>query len=215
MYRFFESFLSKMAAKFRSISRATKNEMSLGDLYGDAWVVAAEIGGRRGRVIDFSDPLDQDLILGALNIRNVKKAEKNMRFAVRIDETHDVDGDEVSPWSNRLRAHETSDPLVLLLHREEMEREEDALVSSYSEYAAYIVALFQFKDDRLKLCEYLLIASVTLRSRMNKAETKVKVQSSLFDRRERIGSKFMPLPGQRYLTPATQQFENRQQLLGF
>lgn len=190
--------------------------MSPEDLHGDAWLAARGIGDRRGNDIDFSDPGDQDLIMRALNVRNLKHGEKNLRYASWIDETSDHGEGEENIWSNRLRAHKTSDPLELLLLREDLAKEEDALASPYTEYAAYIVALFQFKDDRLKFCAYLLICKDTLRRRMGLAEERIKVQFSLFDQHEQIDKKFMPLAGRCYLLPSpTSRHEGQQRIFGF
>lgn len=76
--------------------------------------------------------------------------------------------------------------------------EETALDSFYSEFAAYIVTLFRFKNDRLKICTYLAITVGTLRRRMNRAENIVKVQPSLFDRIQCIAEDFIPAPGRTY-----------------
>lgn len=197
--KYFDAFLTKVKTSLRRIVAATRNEISVGDLHSDAWLVAHEIGEKRGRAIDFTDPADQDLIVGALHIRNVKRQEKHVRYAARIDAIdHDDDGEAHPRWENRLRAHATSDPLELLMLEQEMARQERAIASSYSEYAAYGIVLYNFDDDRAKLCAYLLIAKETLARRMAAAEHQVRLQSSLFDHIERIERSFVPLPGSRY-----------------
>jgi hypothetical protein len=101
MFRFFQSFLNKMKASFRRIARATKNELTTEDLQQEAWIVADEISKKRGREIDFSDPEDQDLVIRAVNHRNVKRGDWQMRKSVRIDQ--DAEDDESAiKWSERL-----------------------------------------------------------------------------------------------------------------
>lgn len=86
MFRFFEPFLHKMKTSFQRIARATKHEATAEDLQQEAWLIAHEIGSKRGREIDFSDPADQDLIIRAVSHRNVKRGDWKMRKSVRIDE---------------------------------------------------------------------------------------------------------------------------------
>jgi prephenate dehydrogenase len=69
MYKFFEEFLKKMASSFRRIAKATKHEVTEEDLKNDAWVIAHDIGARRGQAINFADSADQDLVIRAVNVK--------------------------------------------------------------------------------------------------------------------------------------------------
>lgn len=116
VYRLFESFLTKMRNSFRRIAHATRHEMIVDDLHNDAWIVADGIGTRRERPIDFADPADQDLVIRAVNAKNVRRGDWKLCRAVRIDSEPEQD-DGVPKWSERLAAHASSDPLVsLILH---------------------------------------------------------------------------------------------------
>lgn len=106
-----------MLSSFRRISRATKNEMTVEDPHGEAWIMPDGIGNRRGRPIDFADPDDADLILRAIHVQHVKRGDWQMRRSVRIDQ-QDPNDDEAIPWANLLPARANSDPLVSLLERE-------------------------------------------------------------------------------------------------
>ncbi|MGV3655242.1 MAG: hypothetical protein ACO1N5_13615 [Noviherbaspirillum sp.] len=64
MLRFFQPFVNKMKAGFRRIAKAARNEVTPEDVQQNAWVVAYEIGEKRGREIDFSNPEDQDAVMG-------------------------------------------------------------------------------------------------------------------------------------------------------
>lgn len=198
MYQFFEVFLKKMAARFRGISRATRNEVTPRELEGDAWIVANEIGKRRGREIDFSDPNDQGIIMGAVSIRNVTRPEKHFRYASRIDQSDEHEDGELNPWANRLRASEASDPLVALLLRESELKANTLVTLSYSQAVAYLMTFVHFKNNRKETCAHLAIAEATLAKRVTFAAETVRVQPSLFDRIERVAETFMPLPGVQY-----------------
>ena len=197
MYKFFELFLNKMRASFRNIAKATKHEMTVDDLKSDAWIVAHEISQRRGRTIDFSDPDDASLIIRAVNVRNVKCGDWKMRSAVRMNRPDDGD-DNVVDWSERLAASASSDPLVSMLQQESALDSQEILTSSYSQAAAYVIVLAHFNNEKEDVCTYLAISRKVLATRVTSAANSVRVQSSLFDRIERMGVRFMPPPGWQY-----------------
>lgn len=197
MHQFFNLFLAKMKSSFRSIARAARHEVTEGDLQSDAWVVAHEISERRGHPVDFSDSADQDLVIRAVNLNNVRRGDWHMRKSVRIDEERDGEDGAVK-WSEKLAASSTADPLKFLLKRE-VARENDAkFAASYSQAAAYVRIFARFKYDRREVCAYLVVADKTLANRVTAAAAVVGVQSSLFDGIHRIGPKFLPPPGRAY-----------------
>lgn len=209
MFEFFQSFVNKMKAGFQRIAKAARNEVTDDDVQQDAWLVAYEIGEKRGREVDFSDPKDQDLIMGALYVRNVKRGDWKMRKSVRIDQEPEGD-DAALKWSDRLPAQPSSDPLIELLLRESAANEEEMLASSYSQAAAYVMVFVHFKNDRQAACTYLVISAGTLAKRVTTAADTVKTQPSLFDRIERIEKGFMPPPGQQYAARPEQQQKSGQ-----
>lgn len=108
MHSFFNLFLAKMKSSFRSIARAAGHEVTEGDLQSDAWVLAHEISERRGHPVDFSDPTDQDLVIRAVNLNNVRRGDWNMRKSIRIDqESEREDGAVKCPISCRRAAPPT------------------------------------------------------------------------------------------------------------
>jgi len=197
MHRFFSLFLEKMKSSFRSIARAARHEVTEGDLQSDAWVVAHEISERRGRAVDFSDPADQDLVIRAVNLNNVRRGDWHMRKSVRIDEEREGDDGPVN-WSERLAAPSTADPLRFLLQREAAHENEEKFAASYSQAAAYVRIFAHFKHDRREVCAYLVLTNSTLKHRVAAAAAVVEVQPSLFDGIHRIGAKFLPPPGRTY-----------------
>ena len=198
MHRFFSLFLEKMKSSFRRIVRAAHHEVTEGDLQSDAWVVAHEISERRGRPVDFSDPQDQDLVIRAVNLNNVRRGDWSMRKSLRIDEERETEDGTVK-WSERLVATSTADPLKFLLKREVAQENDAKFAASYSQAAAYVRVFARFKYNRQDVCSHLVIADTTLTYRVAAAAAVVAIQPSLFDGIHRIGSKFLPPPGRAYV----------------
>ena len=210
MFGFFQTFLKAMANRFRRIARATKNELSVDDLHNDAWILAQEIGEKRGHDIDFSNPEDADLIIAALHVRNVKRGDWHMRGAVRIDQQDDDDDTPSAKWVDLLPAPASSDPLASLVLKESSVNEETLLAQSYSQASAYVRVFVHFKNDRREVCAYLVIHETTLRSRVTSAAETVKRQPSIFDGVHRIEESFMPPPGRQICKALGQQLSGTQ-----
>jgi hypothetical protein len=202
MFRLFESFLAKMKASLQRITKATKHDVPIEDLQQDAWIVAQEIGRRRGREIDFSDPEDQELVLKAVNLDNVKRGDWHLRKSVRID--HEPEDEGGIEWHELLPARASSDPLVSILLQESALDADEMLASSYSQAAAYVMVLVRFEYSREAICAYLVISDGALMRRVMNAADTVRAQYSLFDRVEQISEDFMPLPGRQYAVRAAQ-----------
>lgn len=198
MIKLFQSFLASMKDRFQRIVKATKNEKEVEDLHNDAYVIALDIGDRRGRPVDLSDPEDQDLVMRELYLENVKRADFRMRYAVRIDEEPEGEG-EGGTMVERLPAAASSDPLVSLLARESAVDIEAKLAERYSQATAYAITFSNFKNDRQKVCAHLVISDWALYRRVTSAIHAVTVQPSMFDRIEHIPADFMPQQGRAYV----------------
>lgn len=196
----FENFLKKMLSNFRRLARMTRNELSVEDLQSESWIVAHEISSQRGYNIDFSDVNDEQLLMRALNVRYVKRGDWHLRKSIRIDQDSSGDENEIN-WSNRLRARESSDPLIALIERETGFELEKMLRSSYSQATAYIKLFDVFDFDREKICGYLVVKNKTLLSRFRFAAKVVRVQPSLFDRVEHIPEDFNAVAGKEFYMP--------------
>jgi hypothetical protein len=214
MFRFFASFLTKMASRFKGIAYATKSGLTDKDLHSDAWIAANEISEKRGREVDFSDPDDQELVLSQVYKQSMRQRDWRLRTAIRIDQDRESD-DGAIKWSERLPAHASSDPLVSLLLQESAFGADVMLTSSYSQAAAYVVVFVHFKNNREEVCSYLAISDGTLSRRVTFAADTVRVQPSLFDRIERIGASFMPQPGRQYAVRIDPQCDATQWRLEF
>lgn len=178
----YESFRKAKRAKLRAIARATRGESSLEDVEQSVWLLAHELGERRGYALDLLDPADQDFLVACLYNRLVKHTEKLVRYAVRVDE--DPDDEEAGAGAaiaRLLAAPSESDPAVTLLREEAADAIESTVHRSFSEAAAYLVLLRRFRWSMLALAEALSIVAGTLRQRIDRAVEIVKVQPSLFD----------------------------------
>lgn len=173
------------------IAHATRGELEEGDVQNTAYEIAVEIQEKRGAPFDFDAIADRDQLLKWTHARLVKFADKHLRLAVSLDE----DPEEERPTqatiiARGVKAHDTSDP-ALLMEREEDERETElALRARYSELVAYLF-LFRRFDTRSRLAEFLRITRWTLRYRVHRAERRSTL-ASLFDGVEQIDPEFPP-----------------------
>jgi hypothetical protein len=87
-------FFQERSSDLRRIVRATRGDVELGDVESEAWLVAADLGRKRGYPIDFADRQDQETLLGTLYNRLVKFAEKHLRHAVKLDTDWDREESE-------------------------------------------------------------------------------------------------------------------------
>lgn len=198
MYKFFEVFLKAMRDSFRIISRATQGEQTVEDLQQQSFLIAHEIGTKRGSPLDFTDPADQDLLIRYVNFRNVKRGDWKLRRAAHIVEEFDEDD---SNQILSIEAAPSSDPLISMLETEQAERVEDRtetlLASSYSQATAYLLTFVHFNYDAIKISGYLEIAATTLKQRVRNASEIMSRQPSLFDKIIRMDKTFVPLSGNR------------------
>lgn len=198
MFKYFNAFKTAMIASFRRIAYGTKGEMKVEDLYSEAWIVASEISQKRGREVDFSDPVDQNMVMGYIYTRYVRRGDWQMRKSIRIEQ--EIEGENEAKVVDRLPAPKWSDPLISILKREADLEAEEKLNNSYSQAVAYVRTFARFKNSREKVCGHLAITDSALSSRVARAEAVVRVQPSLFDGINKIGVRFMPAPGRHYVS---------------
>ncbi len=74
--------------------------MSVDDMASESWILAIEIGQRRGWTFDFGDQDDQNTLLAWMHNRFVRYAEKALRYAIKLDRNWDNDnGEQTGPRS--------------------------------------------------------------------------------------------------------------------
>lgn len=184
-----------MASSFRRIAYGAKVE-TVGDLHGEAWIIADEIGQKRGWPINFANQEDQQLVIGRLYVLKVIRRDRLLLSAVQVDQ--ESDGDEGSSrLFDRLAAPLSTDPLAQLLEREDEQARAKILAGSFSQAVAYLHTFTRFRQDRKRVCDHLWITDDTLTKRMAAATDTYHRQKSLFDRKVKIGSRFIPQPGRR------------------
>lgn len=190
----FERFLVARRSDLRRIAARTQGELSVDDLTSEAWLIAIEIGMKRGWPIDFDNEDDQDMLFAWMHNRFVKYAEKAVRFAVKLDRDWDDESGESmgAALARLLTAPLDSDPQM----RQQLHDEQQELVEivrhSYSEAAAYILLLIRVDWHLDDLASLLWIGVDALRRRLKASGLRARVQPSLFDGREVIDPEFTP-----------------------
>ncbi len=161
---------------------------------GVAWLIADRIGRKRGFDVDFGNPHDQEIVLAWLFNELVRFADKQVRYAVRLDKDWDQEdaGAAVEALSRFLIAPEEFDPAIA--HELEQEREGRMAVikHSYSQAAAYLILLERFTWDMDDLADFLKVVTATLRGRIQQSSAWIRQQPSLFDRICAVERDFAP-----------------------
>ena len=162
--------------------------------------MAVDIKYRRGYTIDFTNHGDQEIILGSLYNKLVKYEEKQIRYAVKLDEGWDEENSDgpVNALAQLLAASPESDPLVRLLQQEDKVDFSEIVQCSYSEASAYILLLIRFDWSVTDLAAHLFVVITTLRRRLKVSGRRAKIQPSLFDRVEFIDPDFIPQQARQY-----------------
>ena len=199
----FERFLEIRRSDLRRIAARTRGELSADELMSEAWLMAIEIGQRRGWGFDFSDEDDQDTLLAWMHNRFVKYAEKAVRNAVRLDRGWDSeDGERTGAALARLlTAPRDTDPQI----RQQRLEEHDELMSiverSYSEAVAYMLLLIRVDWHLEDLAELLAVSREALKSRLRSVGLRARIQPTLFDGIDRIDPEFRPMRRIRRIRP--------------
>lgn len=111
----FASFLARHAKDFPRIARASRGEFSADDVRNEAWLLAFDIGAKRGQALDLDKPDDAELLLGHLYNHCVRYGETVVRHATRLDHAAKGDDEHEHHWlQDRLAADGGAHPLSLL-----------------------------------------------------------------------------------------------------
>jgi hypothetical protein len=156
----FGRFASARAADFRRIARASRGESSPDDVAQEAWILAADIGQRRGRPLDLDDPRDADLLVRCLHNECVKYTERVVRHAVRLDHAARGDEERGNHWLNdRLASDGGAHPLSLL-EDAEAAAPDPVEPDAYQSPAAGWLRLLQRFDQRMAdVAAFLMISA--------------------------------------------------------
>lgn len=202
----YQAFIIQRRCDLRRIAGQTRGEHALEDVETEAWLIAERIAAKRGFAINFSQRSDQEQVLAWLHNRLVKYADKQLRYAVKLDKDWDTEDAEsaVHSMARLLAAPETFDPAVQLLRREE---EPDPILltrHSYSQASAYVILLCRFDWDAEDLAAHLRIVLQTLLARLRWFGAWTRWQASLFDGVQTIALDFEPMKA-RALTPSVRE----------
>lgn len=190
----FMAFVQSKRGKLRLIASRTCGEYTEGDVMGEAWLIAERIGRKRGFDVDFGNAHDQEIVLAWLFNELVRFADKQTRYAVRLDKDWDQEdaGAAVEALSRFLIAPEVFDPAVAHELEEEREGRMAVIKHSYSQAVAYLILLERFTWDVDDLAAHLKVVTGTLRCRIQHCSAWIRQQPSLFDRICVVETDFAP-----------------------
>jgi len=190
----YQAFIVQRRGELRRIASRTCGEHTAEDVEVEAWLIAERIGAKRGFPINFSHREDQEQVLAWLHNEFVKWADKQVRYAVKLDKDWDKEDADSSvlAMARLLTAPDTYDPAILLLRREEVPDPLALTRHSYSQASAYVILLCRFDWDAEELAAHLRIVVRTLVDRLRWHGAWTRWQSSLFDGLQAIASDFEP-----------------------
>ncbi|MDY0748968.1 hypothetical protein SNE35_31005 [Paucibacter sp. R3-3] len=190
----YRAFLVQRRADLRRIARQTCGEHTAEDVEVEAWLIAERIATKRGFAINFSHRADQEQVLAWLYGHLVKYADKQLRYAMKLDKDWDKeDADSaVHTMARLLTAPDVFDPAILLLRREEIPDPLSLTRHSYSQASAYVILLCRFDWDAQELAEHLRIVEQTLLARLRWFGAWTRWQAGLFDGLQTIAIDFEP-----------------------
>jgi len=188
----FLHFLQTRRSDLQRIARQSHDRLGFDELASEAWIAAETIGTRRNLPLDFASRMDQESLLGSLYTRPVKFPGRSVRYAARLDQGWDRDGDCGPTLASLLMAPHDTDPQVRQLLQEESERFLAVVRASYSQAAAYVLLLMRVEWQLRELAALLWISVETLRKRMLHCAELAGVQASLFDGVDHIDPGFRP-----------------------
>ena len=198
----YHAFLVQRRNDLRRIARQTCGEHTAEDVEVEAWLIAERIATKRGFAINFSHRADQEQVLAWLHNRLVKYADKQVRYAVKLDKDWDKeDADSaVHAMARLLTAPEAFDPAILLLRREETFDPLALARHSYSQASAYVILLCRFDWDAEELAAHLRIVTQTLVARLRWFGAWTRWQAGLFDGVQTIATDFEPTKARSFVT---------------
>jgi hypothetical protein len=156
----FERFVAQRRRKLQRIAYKTRGEHQFSDLVGEAWLIGQELMARNDVVPDFLDPSFQDLLLSHLYQHFIRYEEKNVRYAVRLDQAIEGAGqdDESHPLMYVLASDEGRDPLAEIIERETASLAYAKLGVQHCLASAYVRLLRLFDNRMPAVADHLLIS---------------------------------------------------------
>ena len=155
----FIAFLAEHAKDFARIARASREEYSADDVRNEAWLLAFDLGEKRGKPLDLKDSDDLSLLFGHLYNHCVRYGETTVRYATRLDQATAQDDDGDHHWLlDKLVAEKGEHPLSLLEALESAVPEPEDPDPYSSPAAGWAWLLRHFKQHVADVAEFLLIS---------------------------------------------------------
>lgn len=155
----FDTFLQRHAKDFPRIARASRGEWEAGDVRSQAWLLAHDIGLKRGHPLDLDDGDDASLLIRYLYNHCVKYDETVVRHATRLDHGASDGDDNPHHWLlDTLVSDDGEHPLSLLELFESAEREPPDPDPYHSVAASWLHLLQRFDQRMTDVAAFLLIS---------------------------------------------------------
>jgi hypothetical protein len=185
-----------LIGRLRYLVTVSRGEQTIEDLKAEAWLAAYDIREEEGVEFEPADAAFQEAVFFRLMKKFGKYANRDMRFAVRLDEENmSDDGDSMTNSVARSlaapQAYEPETALVDAEHREELQ----SRLARYTEAVAYLRVLDHFDGDLDTMAKYLVISIATVRTYLSRAVAFAERQTSLFDGIEQVPDDFVPARG--------------------
>lgn len=156
----FRLFTEQCRTDLQRIARHTRGEYQLGDVVSEAWLLASNLRTNDGASLDLSDEICQARLLSHLYQHLVRYAEKNVRYAIRLDHSPIAGGHEGGshPVARSLVSNDGRDPLREFLELETRTEMEARLAMHGSLAAAYVYLLRDFDNQMSRVADHLRIS---------------------------------------------------------
>lgn len=152
-------FLDERTKDFVRIARASRGEYSADDVRNEAWLLAFDIGDKRGKPLHPHDPDDCSLLLAHLYNHCVRYGETTVRYATRLDHAAGRGDDNDHHWLlDTLVAEGGEHPLSLLETLESSVPEPHDPDPYSSPAAGWAWLLRHFKQHVADVADFLLIS---------------------------------------------------------
>ncbi len=178
--------IQKRRSLWKSIANRS-GELEIDDVINEAWVFACH-QWKNGTIFNTQDENDWKYLYGVIDKKLVKYTEKNIKYAVQIDQPHYRNSFEENehPVLKSLFADETLEPLKQLENLEQQKEYEQnfnqqIMQLGYSKIAAFLQLSHSFHTSRIQTA-HCMNMSYSWFYESGKVFQKIyTVQSSLFD----------------------------------
>jgi hypothetical protein len=194
--RFYAELIPPLMGRLRYLVSVSCGEQTMDDLKTEAWLAGYDICEEENVEFEPSDEAFQQAIFFRLMKKFGKYANREMRFAVRLDvESTSHHGDSVvNSVTRTLAAPRAYEPETVLADAE-LHEEQKVRLSRYTEAIVYLGVLDRFDGDLSAIARYLMLSVTTIRRRLSRAALFAERQASLFDGIEPVPDDFVPERG--------------------